>query len=97
LSLTAQIDSQYLQASLTYQIEFKPRAIRDLRSIDKTQALRIVEKIRLLKEDIAGDVKRLTNSTPAFRLRVGNYRVLFEIEGDKVIVYRVRHRKDAYP
>src|SRR5256885_7160623 len=29
-----------------------------------------------------------------FRLRVGNYRVLFEIEGAKVIIYRVRHRKD---
>lgn len=81
---------------MTYQIEFKPRAIRDLRAIDKTQARRIVEKIRLMKEDIVGDVKRLTNSTSEFRLRVGDYRVLFEIEGDKVIVYRVRHRKDAY-
>jgi len=81
---------------MTYHIELKPRAIRDLKAIDKIQSRRIVEKIALMKEDLAGDVKRLTNSTPEFRLRVGDYRVLFEIEGDKVVVYRVRHRKDAY-
>ncbi|HEY5075500.1 MAG TPA: type II toxin-antitoxin system RelE/ParE family toxin [Pyrinomonadaceae bacterium] len=38
----------------------------------------------------------MTNFTPEFRLRVGEYRVLFEVEGNKVLIYRVRHRKDAY-
>ena len=79
-----------------YQIEFKPRAIRDLRAIDKVQARRITTKIHLMKDDLAGDVKRLTSVASEFRLRVGDYRILFEIEGDKVVVYRVRHRKDAY-
>ena len=81
---------------MIYQIEFKPRAIRDLKAIDKSRARRITEKVRLMRDDLAGDVKRLTDSTPEFRLRVGDYRVLFEIEGDKVVIYRVRHRKDAY-
>ncbi len=81
---------------MLYRIEFKPRAIRDLRAIDRAQARRIIEKTRSLKDDLAGDVKRLTTATPEFRLRVGDYRILFEIEGDKVVVYRVRHRKDAY-
>jgi mRNA interferase RelE/StbE len=79
-----------------YQVELKPRATRDLKTIDHSQARRVAEKIRLMKNDLAGEVKRLTNSTPEFRLRVGDYRILFEIEGDKVVVYRVRHRKDAY-
>jgi hypothetical protein len=35
-----------------------------------------------MTEDLAGDVKQLTNSTPEYRLRVGDYRVLFEIEGN---------------
>jgi mRNA interferase RelE/StbE len=44
-----------------------------------------------------GDVKRLTSITPEYRLRVGNYRILFEIvKGKKIIIYRVCHRKDAY-
>lgn len=81
---------------MVYQIELKPRAIRDLKAIDKTRSRRIMEKIRLMQDDLAGDVKRLTNATPEFRLRVGDYRILFELEGRKVIVYRVLHRKDAY-
>jgi len=81
---------------MIYQIEFKPRAIRDLKGIDKSHARRITEKVRLMRDDLAGDVKRLTTTTPEFRLRIGDYRVLFEIERDKVVVYRVRHRKDAY-
>ena len=81
---------------MTYDIEFKPRAIRDLKGIDITVARRVAEKIQMLKHDLAGDVKRLTASTPEFRLRIGDYRVLFEIEGTRVIIYRIRHRKDAY-
>ncbi|MFB2880390.1 type II toxin-antitoxin system RelE family toxin [Floridanema aerugineum] len=42
------------------------------------------------------DVKRLTNFTPEYRLRVGDYRVLFEIEDNIILVYRIKHRSDAY-
>jgi len=38
----------------------------------------------------------LTNFTPEYRLRVGNYRVLFEIETDVVMIYRIKHRREAY-
>jgi mRNA interferase RelE/StbE len=81
---------------MIYQIEFKPRALKDLRAIDKREARRLVEKIKVMENDLAGDVKRLTNFTREYRLRVGNYRVLFEVEGEKVVIYRVTHRKDAY-
>ena len=81
---------------MVYEIELKPRAIRDLKSIDKSQARRIAEKIALMKVDLAGDVKRLTNFTPEYRLRVGDYRILFEVDGAKVVIYRVRHRREVY-
>ncbi len=57
---------------------------------------RVVSKIEVLQNNLGGDVKQLTNFTPEYRLRVGNYRVLFEVEDDKVIVYRIVHRKNAY-
>ena len=57
---------------------------------------RIVEKIEAMKENLSGDVKHLTNFTPEYRLRVGNYRVLFEIEGTNLVIYRVKHRREAY-
>lgn len=47
-------------------------------------------------DGLAGDVKRLTNFTPEYRLRVGDYRILFEIEKKSIIVYRVRHRREVY-
>ncbi len=49
-----------------------------------------------LENDLAGDVKRLTDFTPEYRLRIGDYRVLFEIEEQNIIVvYRVRHGREA--
>ncbi len=81
---------------MTYEIEFKPRALKDLQALPKPTQRRIVGKIAALAEDLAGDVKRLTNHTPEYSLRVGDYRVLFEIEADKLVMYRVLHRKDAY-
>ena len=81
---------------MTYEIEFKPRAIKDLQSIPTRMAQRIIERIEALRSDLAGDVKRLTNFTHEYRLRVGDYRVLFEIEASQVIIYRVKHRSDAY-
>lgn len=60
------------------------------------ESRRIVRKAEALQNDLAGDVKKLTGFTPEYRLRVGHYRVLFEVEGSQVVVYRVRHRKDAY-
>ena len=56
----------------------------------------IFSKIELLSDDLQGDIKKLSNFTHEYRLRVGDYRILFEVEGDRVIVYRVRHRREAY-
>jgi mRNA interferase RelE/StbE len=81
---------------MNYQIEFKPRALKDLKALPVMEYRRIVAKAEALQEDLAGDVKKLTNFTPEYRLRVGNYRVLFEVQGSTVVIYRVRHRKDAY-
>ncbi len=53
-------------------------------------------KIQTLQSGPEGNVQRLTQFRPAYRLRVGNYRVLFEIEARAVVIYRVLHRKQAY-
>lgn len=81
---------------MNYQIEFKPRAVKDLKALSAAQCRRVVVKIEALQEDLVGDVKKLTDFTPEYRLRVGDYRVLFEVDGNTVIVYRILHRKDAY-
>jgi mRNA interferase RelE/StbE len=81
---------------VTYTIELNRRAIKDLRDIAEAERRRIVARIEALADDLAGDVKRLTHFTPEYRLRVGDYRVLFEVDGNRVVVHRVKHRSDAY-
>ena len=77
-------------------IEFSPHAVRDLESMSPDVARRIMKKTMTLQKGLTGDIKRLTNFRPAYRLRVGDYRVLFDVDGDTIIVYRVRHRREAY-
>ena len=82
---------------MRYRVDLKPRAMKDLRRVPRDDARRILEALGALKDDLSGDVKRLTNFTPEFSLRVGVYRVLFEVEeSSRVVVYRVRHRREAY-
>jgi mRNA interferase RelE/StbE len=81
---------------MDYQVELKPQATRDLAELPQDQVRRILKKIYAMQNDLAGDVKRLTNFVPQYRLRVGDYRVLFDLEGSKVMIYRIRHRRDVY-
>jgi mRNA interferase RelE/StbE len=75
----------------------KPRASKDLRRIQKQEASRIADALERLADDLSGDVKRLTNFTPEYRLRVGQYRVLFEVDNEnEIVVYRIVHRREAY-
>jgi mRNA interferase RelE/StbE len=79
-----------------YRVELKPRAEKDLRNLSQQDQHRIVEKLRLASDDLHGDIKRLVQFQPSYRLRVGNYRVLFDIESEKIVVYRILHRREAY-
>ena len=81
---------------MKYRVELKPRAIKDLKRIPKDNGKRIIEKLNILENNLQGDVKRLTNYTSEYRMRVGDWRILFEIEDEKIVVYRIRHRKEAY-
>ena len=57
---------------------------------------KVAIRLQAMENNLEGDVKRLTNHTPEFRMRAGNYRALFEIEGKKIVVYRILHRKEVY-
>jgi len=81
---------------MRYDVNFRPQATRDMKKLDSRIAQRILVKIEEMKQDLRGDVKRLKDYIPAFRLRVGDYRVLFAVEDAVIIVYRVVHRREAY-
>ena len=81
---------------MQYDVRFKPRAVRDIERLPSRIQAQVLARIEEMSDDLKGDVKRLTNFTPEFRLRVGDYRVLFEVEEKTIVIYRIRHRREAY-
>lgn len=84
---------------MAYRIELTPAAQRDLRSLDRPLLRRIDAKIRALAEDPRPlGVEKLTGEGNIYRVRVGDYRILYQIDDAVVIVLvvRVRHRRDVY-
>ena len=73
-----------------------PKAVKDLKSIPLADRERIIVRIEMLEDDLSGNVKKLSNHTPEYRMRTGNWRVLFEIESSRIIIYRILHRKESY-
>ncbi len=84
---------------MAYTIEFRPRALRDLKGLPRDVQRRILKHI----EDLADDprppgVKKLSGAEDLYRIRIGDYRVIYQIR-DKVllvVVVRIGHRGDIY-
>ena len=83
-------------ATQSYRIEYAPSAIDDLRSLPKREADQILRKVLRLENGLHGNIKRLQSADVGFRLRMGDYRVLFDVIGDKILVQKVGNRKDVY-
>jgi mRNA interferase RelE/StbE len=81
---------------MNYELEIRAKARRDFDAIPQIDGERISRRIAALAHDLTGDVKRLRDFTPSYRLRVGDWRVLFEVEGSTVIIHRVLHRREVY-
>jgi mRNA interferase RelE/StbE len=83
----------------TYQIEWKRSALRELKRLDRQVVPRIVVAVDALSaQPLPAGVSKLQGSQRTYRIRVGNYRVIYELYESKLVieVIRVRHRKDAY-
>ena len=83
------------------RIEWATKAVKDMRHLATRDRERVVAKIERYAADpasLANQVSMLTSSEHR-RMRVGNYRVIFTVESDKIAVMvglRVRHRRKAY-
>ena len=81
---------------MDYEIYYQPSARATLDRMSPDVARRILRKIDRLRNDLAGDVKRLKAFVPEYRLRVGDWRVLFDVRGATVVVHAIKHRSQAY-
>lgn len=79
-----------------YKLEWTKRALSDLKDFDNFTLQRIVKKINELSiSPFSKDIKRLKGAR-GYRLRVGDYRVIFDIEKDSIFILKVGHRKNIY-
>jgi mRNA interferase RelE/StbE len=83
-------------AEVHYTLAISEEAIEQLRALSKEQRRRIGERLTRLQIGLAGDVKKLIGREEKYRLRVGDFRVLFTLSGRQISVYAVKDRKEAY-
>ncbi|MGC1309067.1 MAG: type II toxin-antitoxin system RelE/ParE family toxin [Phormidesmis sp.] len=84
---------------MTYQVEFTRKANKQFQALPAQEKKRIAPKIAdLAKEPRPQGVVKLSGEENAYRIRVGNYRVVYNIEDTRlqVLVFRVDHRRNAY-
>ena len=78
------------------KIKFKKSAIKDLSKFNQKTQNKILEKIEdLIYFPNIANIKKLTNFYPPYRLRIGDYRVLFDIN-ENIVIFAIKHRKDVY-
>ncbi len=78
------------------QIEWKENALRNLQKLDITITRRIIKAVEEMQEDpFVKDVKKLRGCSE-YRLRVGDYRVIFSLEKNLITILKVGHRQQIY-
>jgi len=79
-----------------YNIKWKEHALQNIEKLESSITRRIIKKVDELSENpFSKDIKRLKGSND-FRLRVGDYRVIFSIENNIIQILKVGHRKNIY-
>ena len=81
-----------------YSIQFKASVRKDLRKIPKKDVLKILTKIESLADNPLPTQAEKLSGDDKYRIRQGNYRILYQIEDDVLLitVVKVGHRRDVY-
>jgi len=83
----------------SFNLRWRKSTRKDLRRIPREMVSRIVTEVeKLVEQPLPHGSEKLTGSDHTYRIRVGDYRVVYELLRDAKIVdiQRVRHRKDVY-
>jgi mRNA interferase RelE/StbE len=83
----------------SYNVILKPAVEKDLRSFSKKMLARVFGRIETLENDpLPRQSVKLEGSEQMYRLRVGDYRIIYEIDHEErqITVHHVRHRREVY-
>lgn len=84
---------------MAYSINIKKSVEKDLRKLPTSVISRVIEAIENLKDNpYPKQSKKLKSTEKTYRLRVGNYRIIYQVDEERkeIVVYHVRHRENVY-
>jgi mRNA interferase RelE/StbE len=80
-----------------YKIVFTQRALKDLKDIDQETKQRVAMKLKEYSQVPLKHARKLIDSKiGTYRFRIGDYRVIFDIDGENIVILRIGNRKDIY-
>lgn len=81
-----------------YKVLLERRAEKDLDALDGSLRKRIIGRLLLLRNNPRVGAKKLAGSKNAWRIRIGDWRIVYEIrdKAKEIRVYRVKHRSRVY-
>jgi mRNA interferase RelE/StbE len=79
-----------------FQIEYGASALDDLDRLPARERAQVLRKIERLQRGLHGNIKRLRAAESMYRLRMGDFRILFDVEDDVIVIRRIGNRKDVY-
>lgn len=83
----------------SYLIEWKPSAAKELKRLPRDVIPRVVAAVGdLAANPFPQGNAKLKGSQFTYRIRIGDYRVIYTVEAERLVIeiVRVRHRRDAY-
>jgi len=80
-----------------YRLVYTQRAIKDIERLDPKTKERIGKTLLRYEEDPLRHAERLTEpKLGTYRFRIGDYRVIFDLDDDEIIFLRIGHRREIY-
>jgi mRNA interferase RelE/StbE len=82
---------------VAYRLVFTRRAARDLEALEPEVRRRIGEALERYRQEPLRNARRMAHPTlGGYRFRAGDYRIIFDMEGEEIVVLRVGHRSHIY-
>ena len=82
---------------MKYKLVYTHRASKDILKLDQSAKKRIGKALKKFAEEPFKHASKLTDpALGTYRFRIGNFRVVFDVEDTEIVVLRIGHRKDIY-
>jgi len=84
---------------MPYSIEFRPSVLKSLKRLPKKDLVKLKKKIEELESNLPNPHNtKMKGENPFHKIRSGDYRIIYEIHEDRVVilVVKIGHRKDVY-